>query len=64
LLAEQVCDTVSELGVTLSDDSAPGGTHWPELLPALNNCIQSGNPAMMEAGLSILGGFVSHKNST
>lgn len=51
----QVCDTVSELGAELSDDAAPGGTQWPELLPAMFQLVQSGQPGLMESGLTVFG---------
>lgn len=55
-----MCDTVSELGVELSDDEVPGGTHWPELLSTCFQFVQSGQPALMESGLHILGNLAHY----
>lgn len=46
----QVCDTVAEMGAELAEESAPGATQWPELLPFMFQCVQSGQPKFMESG--------------
>ena len=46
--ATQVCDTISELAAELYDE--PG---WPELVPFVFQCVQSGQEGLMESGLSI-----------
>jgi len=46
----QVCDTVAELGAELADEEAPGATQWPELVPFMFQCVQSGQPSLMESG--------------
>lgn len=46
----QVCDTVAELGAELANEEAPGATQWPELLPFMFQCVQSGQPNLMESG--------------
>ncbi len=60
----QICDTVSELGVELVDEAAPGGTHWPELLPAMFACVQSGVPILVECGLTVLGSVAAYMIDT
>jgi hypothetical protein len=61
---QQVCDTVSELGVELVDDAVPGGTSWPELLPTMFSYVQSGSPPLMEAALVVLGSLSSYMIDT
>eukprot|EP00775_Hariotina_reticulata_P003510 gene3510-3780_t len=54
-VVHKTCDTVSELAADLLDKAS-----WPELLPALTELINSGNPAAMEAGLLILANLASY----
>lgn len=44
----QVCDTVSELAAGILE-----GGDWPELLPFMFQCVQSGQPRMVEAALLV-----------
>ena len=44
----QVCDTVSELAAGITEE---GG--WPELLPFMFQCVQSGQPRVVEAALLV-----------
>jgi len=59
-VVKKVCDTVSELGAELSDDEAPSGTTWPELLSTCFQFVQSGQPNLMESGLLILGNLAHY----
>ncbi|KAF5839603.1 armadillo-type protein [Dunaliella salina] len=54
-VVRKVCDTVAELGAELADEEAPGATQWPELIPFMFQCVQSGQPTLMESGLLVLG---------
>jgi importin-5 len=48
-ITKKVCDTVSELGAVLLEDAAG----WPELLPFMFQCVQSGQKRLMESALLI-----------
>ena len=43
-----MCDTVSELAAGILE-----GGDWPELLPFMFQCVQSGQPRMVEAALLV-----------
>jgi hypothetical protein len=51
---------VADLAVELVDEAAPGGTRWPELLPAMFACVASASPQLMEAGLVVMGALATH----
>lgn len=52
---KKVCDTISEVASEICED--PG---WPELVPFLFSCIQSGQPNMMESALTIFASLASY----
>ena len=45
----QICDTLSELAGKIPDVDKT----WPELLPFIFSCVQSGDPRLMEAALNV-----------
>ena len=47
--APQVCDTLSELAGKIPDVDKT----WPELLPFIFSCVQSGDTRLMEAALNV-----------
>ena len=47
----QICDTLSELAGKIPD----ADVSWPELLPFIFQCVQSGDPRLMESALFIFG---------
>lgn len=47
----QICDTLSELAGKIPD----ADVSWPELLPFIFQCVQSGETRMMESALFIFG---------
>lgn len=47
----QICDTLSELAGKVQDSEAA----WPELLPFIFQCVQSGDVRLMESALFIFG---------
>ena len=48
-IAAQVCDTLSELAGKIPDVDKT----WPELLPFIFSCVQSGDTRLMEAALNV-----------
>ncbi len=56
-----MCDTVAELGATLlstednEDGVAAAAATWPELLPFLFACLQSGTAGPCKSALDIIG---------
>jgi importin-5 len=55
----QVCDTVSELAASIMEK--PG---WPELLPFIFQCVQSGDPRLMESALLVFAQLARHIMAT
>lgn len=55
-VVKKVCDTVSEVAVEVSE--ADQG--WPELVPFLFSCIQSGQPGLMESSLTVFATMASY----
>lgn len=49
-----MCDTVAELAAGTEQDQ------WPELLPFLMQCMQSGNPLLSESVLLIFADLVNY----
>ncbi|KAI7835878.1 hypothetical protein COHA_010225 [Chlorella ohadii] len=47
-VTKKVCDCVSELAAGIIEDQG-----WPELLPFIFQCVQSGEPRLMESALLI-----------
>lgn len=47
-VTKKVCDCVSELAAGIIEDQG-----WPELLPFIFQCVQSGQPRLMESALLI-----------
>ncbi|PSC74524.1 ARM repeat-containing [Micractinium conductrix] len=47
-VTKKVCDCVSELAAGIIEDQG-----WPELLPFMFQCVQSGQPRLMESALLI-----------
>ncbi|KAL6776649.1 IPB2 [Auxenochlorella protothecoides x Auxenochlorella symbiontica] len=54
-IANKVCDLVSELAAGVLEESG-----WPELLPFMFQCIQSGEDRLMESALSMFAQLASH----
>ena len=52
--SKMVCDTVSELGATLMEEN-----QWPELLPFMFTCVQSGDERLLESVLRIFAQLVA-----
>ncbi|CAD7695705.1 unnamed protein product [Ostreobium quekettii] len=51
-VVRKVCDAVSELAALALD-----GDGWPEIIPFIFQCVQSGQAHLMESGLLILSDF-------
>jgi len=49
-LHRKICDVVSDLAIHVVYKQENG---WPELLPFMFNCVQSGNPRLMEGSLNM-----------
>jgi hypothetical protein len=47
-LSHKICDCVGELGAGIIEENG-----WPELLPFMLQCVQSGDPRIMECALLI-----------
>lgn len=54
-VVRKICDTISELGAMLLDNNA-----WPELLPFMFTCVQSGQPALVESALNVFGSLAPY----